>query len=153
MPELDRIDRIIIGALESDGRRPYNELAELVGLTPGGVRKRVMRLIEDGTLKVIGVTDPLRLGFEAMAVLNITVEGDPYEIADALAAIPQVVYVVVGGGGFDILAEVLAKDSQHLGQVVSGTVRAIPGVKSLTVFTYYTIHTHRFTWGEEPLPE
>ncbi|MCM0619498.1 Lrp/AsnC family transcriptional regulator [Nocardioides bruguierae] len=147
--DLDDVDRKIIGALERDGRTGYRELADVVGLTPGGVRKRVMRLIEEEVLKVVGITDPLKIGFEAMAMLALTVEGDPYEIADKLSAIPQVVYVVIGAGPFDVLVEVLAEDTRHLSTVINREVRAVPGVRSLTTFTYHDIHTHRFTWGEQ----
>lgn len=152
MTELDGIDRKLLAELERDGRTAYSDLAEVVGLTPGGVRKRVMRLVDDGVLKVVGVTDPLKLGFEAMAMLALTVEGDPHEVADRLAAIPSVVYTVIGGGSFDILVEVLAEDTRHMSSVINAQVRAVPGVRSLTVFTYYSIHTHRFTWGEQQPP-
>jgi len=152
MTELDDIDRMLIAALERDGRCAYSDLADVVGLTPGGVRKRVMRLIDDEVLKVVGVSDPLKLGFEAMAMLALTVEGDPQEVADRLAGIPSVVYTVIGGGAFDILVEVLAEDTTSMSRVINSQIRAVPGVRSLTVFTYYSIHTHRFTWGEQPAP-
>lgn len=152
MSDLDDIDHQLIAALERDGRCAYRELAELVGLTAGGVRKRVMRLVEDEVIKIIGITDPLKLGFESMALLFVSVEGDPYTVADELSAIPNVAYVVIGAGACDILVEVYAQDTKQISRVINQDVRAVPGVRSLSVFTYYGIHTHRFTWAEQLLP-
>lgn len=152
MTDLDDVDRRLIAALERDGRSAYRELADMVGLTAGGVRKRVMKLVDDGIIKIIGITDPLKLGFESMAMLALTVEGDPTEIADRISEVPNVAYVVIGGGDFDILVEVYAEDTTHISKVINARIRAVPGVKSLKVFTYFDIHTHRFTWAEQMLP-
>ncbi len=153
MIELDDIDRRLVAALERDGRAAYSELADLVGLTAGGVRKRVMRLVEDGVVRIVGITDPLKLGFEAMALLAVSVSGDPYAIADEVSAIPNVAYVVIGGGACDLLVEVYAEDTREISRVINAQVRAVPGVRELSVFTYYDIHTHRFTWAEQLLPQ
>lgn len=145
--KLDAIDRALITALQGDGRLGYAELGELVGLTPGGARRRVVRLEEREILQIVGVTDPLKLGYSHMAMLRIEVDGDVAETADALGAIDDVVYVVIGSGAFDILIEVIAADTDALFDVITRKVRKVPGVARVETFTYYSIHTHRFGWG------
>ena len=145
--ELDDIDRALVVALQLDGRLTYAELGEQVGLSAGGARLRVRRLEERGILQVVGVTDPLRLGYERMAMLGVTVQGDARAVADAIGALEGVIYLVIGSGPFDLLVEVLAETRDALFAIVNDQVRAVPGVVSVQTFDYQAIHTHRFIWG------
>lgn len=147
--ELDEIDRKLLAALQRDGRCGYAELGELVGLTAGGARRRVMRLEERGVVQVVGVTDPLRLGYRSMAMVGVVASGDIERIADELNDIPNVVYVVLSAGQFDLLVEVIAEDQEKLFQVINRQVRAVEGVLRAETFTYYSIRTHRFGWDTE----
>jgi Lrp/AsnC family transcriptional regulator, regulator for asnA, asnC and gidA len=144
--DLDEIDRALIVALQLDGRATYAELGEKVGLSQGGARLRVLRLEERGILQVIGVTDPLRLGYDRMAMVGVTVQGDVTPVADAIGALDGVIYLVVGTGPYDLLVEILAADADQLFALVNDGIRAIPGVVSLQTFDYHSIHTHRFIW-------
>ncbi|MHA3685381.1 Lrp/AsnC family transcriptional regulator [Leucobacter sp. HY1908] len=145
--DLDDVDRALISALQEDGRLSYAELAGLAGLTPGGVRKRVMRLEEQGVVQVVGVTDPLRLGYRSMAMLGIVVQGDVELVADAVSELPGVIYVVFTAGQFDLMVEVIAEDQDALFRVINRDVRAIDGVARIESFPYFSIRTHRFGWG------
>jgi Lrp/AsnC family transcriptional regulator for asnA, asnC and gidA len=144
---LDSIDRALIVALQHDGRLTYAELGELVGLSSGGARLRVLRLQERGILQVVGVTDPLKLGYERMAMIGIEVAGDIRAVADTIGAIDGVIYLVLAAGTFDILVEVIAADSEALFELINERIRAVSGVAKAQTFSYYSIHTHRFTWG------
>jgi Lrp/AsnC family transcriptional regulator for asnA, asnC and gidA len=144
--ELDDIDRALIIALQLDGRRTYAELGEQVGLSAGGARLRVLRLEERGVLQVVGVTDPLLLGYDRMAMLVVTVQGDAREIADRISELDGVIYLVLGSGPFDLLVEVLAPDADALYEIINTGVRGVPGVVSVQSFDYHAIHTHRFIW-------
>lgn len=145
--ELDAIDRALITALQDDGRLGYAELGTLVGLTPGGARKRVIRLEQRGILQVVGVTDPLKLGYHSMAMVGIIADGDLEVVARALDALDSVIYVVLTAGRYDLLAEVIATDQEALFQVINSELRGIEGVTRVETFTYYGIRTHRFGWG------
>lgn len=145
--DLDGIDRALISALQEDGRLSYADLADLVELTPGGVRKRVMRLEEQGVVQVVGVTDPLRLGYRSMAMLGVVVQGDVELVADAVSELPGVIYVVFTAGQFDLMVEVIAEDQDALFRVINRDVRGIPGVARIESFPYFSIRTHRFGWG------
>ena len=145
--DIDDIDSALIVALQQDGRLTYAELGELVGLSAGGARLRVRRLEERGILQVVGVTDPLLLGYERMAMLGVTVTGDARFVADTLGSLDGVIYLVLGSGPFDLLVEVIAPDADVMFELVNERVRSVPGVASVQTFSYYSIHTHRFIWG------
>jgi len=147
MIPLDPIDRQLVEALQRDGRASYAELADLVGLSPAATRLRVQRLLDAGVVTVVGVTDPLALGFPVMAALGVRVERNVREVADRIAEIEGVIYVVFTSGSFDLLVEVVCEDSARLLTVIDDEVRAIDGVRSVESFTYFGIHTHRFVWG------
>ncbi|GAA1783820.1 MULTISPECIES: Lrp/AsnC family transcriptional regulator [Leucobacter] len=144
---LDDIDRALLTALQEDGRLGYAELGQLVGLTAGGARKRVMRLEERGTLQIVGVTNPLRLGYRSMAMVGVVADGDLEVVAEALSEIENVIYVVLAAGRYDLLVEVIAEDQEALFELINRRIRPTPGVSRAETFTYYGIRTHRFGWG------
>jgi len=145
--QLDDIDRALIEALQRDGRASYADLAELVTLSPAATRLRVQRLLDNGVVKIVGVTDPLALGYPVMSALGVRVERNVREVADRIADIVGVIYVVFTSGSFDLLVEVVCEDSARLLTVIDDEIRAIDGVRSVESFTYFGIHTHRFVWG------
>ena len=83
---LDPVDKRLIEALQHDGRRPYTQLAQDVGLSEAAVRQRVRRLVEVGVTQIVAVTDPMTLGFRRMAMVGVRVEGDVRAAADTIAA-------------------------------------------------------------------
>lgn len=147
MIPLDPTDRQLVEALQKDGRASYADLSELVGLSPAATRLRVQRLLDAGVVQVVGVTDPLALGYPVMAALGVGVERNVREVADRIAAIDGVIYVVFTSGSFDLLVEVVCEDSARLLHVIHDEIRSIPDVRSVESFTYFGIHTHRFVWG------
>ena len=124
---LDAANRAIIEALQRDGRQPYGTIAQTVGLSEAAVRRRVQRLRETGVLQIVAVTDPLQLGFTRQAMIGLTVEGDVRVVADKLVALPEVDYVVMCAGSFDLLAEIVCEDDDRLLHVLNDSVRSIPG--------------------------
>ena len=147
MTALDDIDRRLIDELQRDGRASYADLAEIVGLSPAATRMRVQRLLDAGVVEIVGVTDPMALGYPVMAALGVRVDRNVREVADRIADIDGVIYVVFTSGSFDLLVEVLCQDSSRLLQVIDDEVRRIPDVRTVDSFTYFGIHTHRFVWG------
>lgn len=144
---IDDVDKSLIEALQSDGRLPYTRLAAEVGLSEAAVRQRVQRLIESGVTQIVAVTDPLTLGFRRMAMVGLRVEGDIRYVADTLAAIPEVDYVVIVAGSFDLLVEIVCEDDDHLLSLLNDKVRSIPGVRSTETFTYLRLYKQTYAWG------
>jgi Lrp/AsnC family transcriptional regulator for asnA, asnC and gidA len=146
-PFLDEANRAIIEALQRDGRQPYGAIAQAVGLSEAAVRRRVQRLREAGVMQIVAVTDPLQLGFTRQAMIGLSVEGDVRVVADKLSALPEVDYVVMCAGSFDLLAEVVCEDDERLLQVLNDSVRSIPGVRATETFLYLKLAKQTYTWG------
>ncbi len=144
---LDEVSKAIIEQLQQDGRRSYASIGKVVGLSEAAVRQRVQRLIDHGVMQVVAVTDPLELGFNRQALIGVRATGDLEPVADALVAMEEVDYVVVAAGSFDILAEVVAESDEHLLDIVSKRIRAIPQVLSTETFVYLKLRKQTYSWG------
>jgi Lrp/AsnC family transcriptional regulator, regulator for asnA, asnC and gidA len=145
--ELDDADKALIELLQEDGRMPYTRLAAAVGLSEATVRQRVQHLIDDNVVQIVAVTDPLRLGFARQAMVGVRTDGDIRAVADTLASIPEIDYVVFTSGSFDLLFELVCEDDEHLLAMLNDKVRSIPGVRSTETFTYLRLHKQTYTWG------
>jgi Lrp/AsnC family transcriptional regulator for asnA, asnC and gidA len=144
---LDEVDKRIIEQLQQDGRRPYTQIAPAVGLSEAAVRQRVQRLIDSGVMQIVGVTDPKMVGFGRQAMIGLSVEGDTRKIADALAELDEVVYVVLTAGSLDLLVEVVVVDDEHLLELLNNKIRSIDGVRDTETFMYLRIHKETYAWG------
>jgi len=144
---LDDAAKGIIEQLQEDGRRPYATIGKAVGLSEAAVRQRVQRLQEAGVIQIVAVTDPLQVGFRRQAMIGIRADGDLDELAEQVASIPEVDYVVVTAGSFDVLVEVVCEDDEHLLDVLNRTIRSLPGVRSTETFVYLRLHKQLYNWG------
>jgi len=150
---LDEVDQGIIEALQENGRCSFRGIAAKIGVAEATVRARYARLVRDDILQVTGVTNPLGLGFDAMAMLGINTAGSPQPVADELTTWEETSYVVVTAGRFDVLVEMVCTDRRHLLEVTS-RIRELPGVVSTETFLYLQLAKQVFGWGthlrEEP---
>jgi Lrp/AsnC family transcriptional regulator, regulator for asnA, asnC and gidA len=144
---IDAIDRKIIAILQTDGRRAYGAIAEEVGLSEAGVRRRVQRLKDAGVMQIVAITDPLQLGYGREALIGIRVHGDVRLVADKVAAIEEANYVVMTAGSFDIIAEVIAIDDNALVHLLNDSIRSIPGVTEVETFLYLKLSKQTYAWG------
>jgi Lrp/AsnC family transcriptional regulator for asnA, asnC and gidA len=144
---LDDVSKQIIEQLQQDGRRSYAAIGKVVGLSEAAVRQRVQRLIDGGVMQVVAVTDPLQLGFARQAMVGVKVTGPLEPVADALAALDEVDYVVVTAGSYDLLAEVVAESDEDLLDLISGRIRTIEGVAATETFMYLRLRKQTYSWG------
>ena len=144
---LDDVAKAIIEQLQQDGRRSYAAIGKVVGLSEAAVRQRVQRLVDSGVMQVVAVTDPLELGFARQAMVGIRVNGQLEPVADALAELPEVDYVVITAGSYDLLAELVCESDDHLLSLISGKIRAIEGVVSTETFMYLQLRKQTYSWG------
>lgn len=145
--ELDEIDKSIIRVLQVDGRMPYSKLGPEVGLSRAAVRQRVQRLLDNGVIEVVAVSEPFKMGFNVQAMIGINADGDLRAVAAALSDVDQIVYVVLSSGRYDILVEVIGRDSAELLTILNDVVRRVPGVRSTELFTYMKIEKVTYSWG------
>lgn len=144
---VDDVGKRLIEELQQDGRRSYAALAKTVGLSEAAVRQRVQRMVDSGLMQVVAVTDPLQVGFRRQAMIGLRVEGDLVKVADELAEIDEVDYVVITAGSFDILLELVCEDDDHLLRVLSARIRALPGVRDTETFVYLKLAKQTYAWG------
>jgi Lrp/AsnC family transcriptional regulator, regulator for asnA, asnC and gidA len=145
-PYLDEVSRAIIAQLQEDGRRAYATIGKAVGLSEAAVRQRVQKLLDAGVMQIVAVTDPLQMGFAREALIGVATGGSITEVGEALAADPDIDYVVVTAGTFDLVCEAVAVDDDHLLEIIT-RIRAIPGVTRTETFLYLKLMKQTYDWG------
>ncbi|WP_242901456.1 Lrp/AsnC family transcriptional regulator [Actinomadura terrae] len=143
---LDATAKHIIEQLQQDGRRSYAAIGKAVGLSEAAVRQRVQKLLDAGVMQIVGVTDPLMLGFSRRLMVGVRCEGDLERIADELAAVEEIDHVVITAGSLDILVELVCEDDDRVLELL-GRIRAVPGVVSTESFVYLRLRKQSYTWG------
>jgi Lrp/AsnC family transcriptional regulator, regulator for asnA, asnC and gidA len=143
---LDDISKQIIEQLQMDGRKPYAAIGKAVGLSEAAVRQRVQRLLDSGVMQIVAVTDPLMLGFPRQAMIAVKCDGDLERVADELASLEEIDYVVLTAGSVDIIVEVVCEDDQHLLEIL-GKIRGIPSVRATETFVYLKLRKETYSWG------
>ena len=144
--QLDGISKQIIEQLQQDGRRSYAAIGKAVGLSEAAVRQRVQKLLDTGVMQIVAVTDPLMLGFQRQVMIAVKCEGDLMAVADHLAEIEEIDYVVVTAGSFDILVELVCESDEQLLELL-GRIRAVPTVTSTESFVYLKLRKQSYSWG------
>lgn len=144
---LDDISKAIIEQLQQDGRRAYGTIGKAVGLSEAAVRQRVQRLLDGGVIQIVAVTDPKEVGFARQAMIGIKASGDLEPIANALAAMDEIDYVVTTAGSFDLIVEVVCESDEQLLEILSKRIRSLDGVLSTETFVYLKLHKQTYAWG------
>ena len=146
--KLDRVDRQIIAALQPDGRRAFASIAEEFDIAESVVRYRVQRLEKAGILQVVGIADPLKIGFDLMAMVGVkVVAGRSRAVAAALREIPETSYVAAVAGHYDLFVELVCRDTAHFQELLVDTIQAVEGISSTESFLILEIHKMAYGWG------
>src|SRR6266508_827112 len=137
---LDETDFNIIESLRKDGRVAFAQIAEQLGVSPGMIRQRYTRLVEQGFLKIVAVTNPLRMGYKTMAMIGICVDGSKLlSVAEKISKLDEVIYMVISSGRFDIFAEVVCRDHEDLLRFITEKLSTIDGVRESESFMHLKI--------------
>jgi Lrp/AsnC family transcriptional regulator, regulator for asnA, asnC and gidA len=145
---IDEIDQGIIEALQANGRESFRAIAAQLGVSEATVRARYARLCDDDILQVVGVTNPLGLGFE-QALIGVKTSGPPQPCADEISTWPEADYVVITAGQYDLVVEIVAEDRRDLLDVTN-RMRALDGVVSTETFLYLDLVKQLYDWGTRP---
>ena len=138
--DLDETDMKIIEALRKDGRVAFTQIAEQLGVSPGMIRQRYSRLVDQGFLKIGAITNPVRMGFRTMAMIGIRAEGSKLlEVAEKVSRLEEVIYLVISSGRFDIFAEVVCRDHEDLLRFITEKLSTIDGVRESESFMHLKI--------------
>ena len=137
---LDKIDQHIIEAMRKDGREAFAQIAEQLDVSPGMIRQRYNRLVELGYLKVVAVTNPLMMGMRTMALIGIRTDGRKMlQVAENVAKLKEVVYLVIVSGRYDIMAEVFCKDDEDMLKFLTEKLAKVDGIRETETFMHMKI--------------
>lgn len=146
---LDEKDRAIISFLQYDGRTPYTKIADELNITEGSVRHRVKRLIDSQILQIVGIVEPTEMGWNEAGIIGISVQPDLItEVADEIAQLSEVSYLVQAAGEFDFFAEVYCRDRDHFVSFLNDKLQKIHGVERTQSFIILKLHKLSSRWGE-----
>lgn len=147
-PILDDLDKRIIQCLQLDGRRPYAQIGRQLDVPEATVRQRAERLIGRGVVQIVGVTDPLAMGFQQPALIGLKVEAARLtEVADEIAKLDEVTYLVITAGRYDLVCEIVCEDNDHLLRVLTERLAGIDGIRSTETLVELRFVKESYQWG------
>jgi Lrp/AsnC family transcriptional regulator for asnA, asnC and gidA len=153
MRALDDTDRAIIGHLQYDGRRPFTDIAAEIGVSEGAVRRRVKLMIDSGLLQIVGVVEPQFLEWNAAGMIGVNVRAGQIEAAARrIAQFPEVTYLFMASGGFDLFIEVYCRDREHFVSFLNDRLQQVSGVERTETFMILKMYKLSYRWGQAEPP-
>jgi len=147
---MDQLDHSIVEHLQNDGRMRYTEIAKALNVTEGTVRNRVAKLLDQKAIQIIGILDPHRVGYNAPAIIGVSIQPPHLEEAAAeIAAMPEVSYLIMVAGDFDLMVEVFCRDRAHLATFLRDQLLQVDGVQRTQ--TFFILHTYKMAHGAQPV--
>lgn len=145
--KIDDIDLQIIKILNKDGRIPFAQIAKQLEVSTGMIRQRYQRLVRDGVLQIVAITNPLLLGYTTMANIGVKVDVNRLEeIAEQIASFEEVVYLVLLTGSYDLHIEVVCRDKDHLLNFLTEKLHSVDGIRDTETFIYLRIAKEVYSW-------
>ena len=145
----DKLDRAIMAHLQYDGRMSFTDIASQTGISEGTVRRRVKRLEDMGVLQFVGIVEPQFLGWNAGGMIGLSIKAGTIEsVAHRLAQFPEVSYLFMASGGFDLFVEVFCKDMDHFVEFLNEKLHKVPGVERTDTFMILKYYKLSYRWGE-----
>jgi Lrp/AsnC family transcriptional regulator for asnA, asnC and gidA len=141
---IDDLDRRLVAALQPDGRRPFADIAGDLGVSEGTIRQRYKRLVSSRILQVVGVADPFRIGYGTMTMIgvNVSIEGDRGidAVGAEIAQFPEVSYVVMSTGTYDLLVEVIVQNNEEFTRFLTERLHRVRGVTATEAFMLLRVY-------------
>jgi Lrp/AsnC family transcriptional regulator for asnA, asnC and gidA len=145
---MDELDKLILQTLQEDGRTPFTRIARQAGVSETTIRSRYQNLVEEGIVHTVGIVDPYALGFQAPALIGVSIEpGTVDQVARTIAELPEVSYLVMTFGPFDLVIEVFCRDLPHLTHLVTQKIHLIPGVRSTETLMIARSYKLTYRWA------
>lgn len=140
---LDKLDFDILTFLQKDGRMSFTVIAEKLGVSIGTVRTRLNKLIEDGTISIIGRVDPDKVGFRCYAHIAVFVRPATLKekVAQKIAKLPEVSFLAMTSGDYDLEVDVMCRDNNHLVDFVND-ISKIDGVYQTKTTIYFKVYKY-----------
>jgi Lrp/AsnC family transcriptional regulator for asnA, asnC and gidA len=149
MRQLDQVDRAIIAQLQFDGRKPFTNIATEVGISEAAVRRRVKLLVESGVLQIVGIVEPQLLDWNAAGMIGINIQPGHIEAAaEQISQFPEVTYLFMASGGFDLFVEVYCRDKEHFVNFLNQQLQRVPGVLRTETYMILKMYKLSYRWGQ-----
>jgi Lrp/AsnC family transcriptional regulator for asnA, asnC and gidA len=140
---LDKLDFEILSILQEDGRMSFTVIADRLKISVGTARTRLNKLIEDGTVNIIGRVDPDKVGFRCYAHIAVFVRPATLKekVAQKIAALPEVSFLAMTSGDYDLEVDVMCRDNNHLVDFVKD-ISKIEGVHQTKTTIYFKVYKY-----------
>jgi len=150
---MDKVDQVVVACLQYDGRMSFTDIAARLGISEGTVRRRVKRLTESGVLQIVGIVEPRHLGWDAAGMIGVTVHAGQIDaVAGQIAQFPEVSYLFMASGEFDLFVEIFCKDREHFVSFLSEKLQQVPGVERTQTFMILKMYKLSYRWGDAEPP-
>jgi Lrp/AsnC family transcriptional regulator for asnA, asnC and gidA len=150
---MDKIDREIVARLQYDGRMPFTDIAAELDISEGTVRRRVKRLTDSGVLQIVAIVEPQFLGWSAAGMIGVTVQaGQADAVAHQISQFPEVSYLFMASGEFDLFVEVFCRDREHFVSFLNQKLQQVDGVERTRTFMILKMYKLSYRWGEAEPP-
>lgn len=151
--ELDRLDMHLIDLLQDDGRQPNTELARKLKVTEGTVRNRIARLLDDDLIQVGAWVDPVRIGGQIYAHIEVEVENSRIDaVARHIAHFSEINFESIQTGKADIFLGCFFRSMQHMDEFITRKLAGVKGIlvtSSVVVLRIVKRH-HRLSLEDNP---
>jgi len=145
---MDELDKLILQTLQEDGRTTFTEIAKKAGVSETTIRSRYRNLAEEGIVRNVGIVDPYALGFQAPAIIGVTVKpGMVDQVARTIADLPEVSYLVMTLGRIDLIVEVFCRDLPHFTEFITQQIQPIPGLLSIETLMIARSYKLSYCWS------
>lgn len=140
---IDDLDFAILSLVQEDGRMSFTDIAKSLGIAVGTVRNRFTKMIEEKTVQIIGRINPHHVGFNAPATITVSIEPQSLESAiSEIAEFPEVSYLSVLTGEYDVMVDVMCRDANHLTDFLLKRLARVKGVKDFRTALILQIHKY-----------
>lgn len=142
-PALDELDFAILSCLQKDGRMSFTVIAEQLNVSIGTIRTRVNKLIEEGTINIIGRVNPDKVGFHSYAHIAVYVRPATLKekVAQKIAKMPEVSFLAMTSGEYDLEVDVMCRNNEHLVAFVN-QISGIEGVNQTRTTLYFKVYKY-----------
>jgi Lrp/AsnC family transcriptional regulator for asnA, asnC and gidA len=144
---VDDLDRKIIKMLQVNGRLSNTQIGRALAITETTVRKRIAHLLDERLMNIVAVPTPEAVGMNLSAIIGISVDLTAmYKVGDVLRTFPEVRYVGMSAGRYDIMVEVFFRDQEHLLEFVTDKLGTLPGITSLETSIILKVVKFSYEW-------
>lgn len=142
---LDKLNQKLIQELQNNGRRSYTELAKMLGVTEGTVRKRVKDLQKRNIIRIAAILNPYEIGYNFISIMALQVRmADLHQVGEMLAQKPNIFYLAFVAGRYDLLAMVMCRSTQELSNFIKEHISSIPSI--IRTETFVNLEVIKSPW-------